>query len=149
MLVSCYTCGTEYLTEADPHAFVLVKGKWEHNCGCYFSKKEERKTEQETRLGNYDGLYEEEDDYSWQDIMIERFGSDWVSKPYNIGEAGGLAESLFEAQERIKKLENKIKITTEALDFIKWGCLTFPDGGSPDMMDAMNTAREALDKIKG
>lgn len=37
-MVSCYLCESDILTEADPHAFVFVKGEWKNNCGCYFQK---------------------------------------------------------------------------------------------------------------
>lgn len=46
MMVECYLCKKEYLTEADPHAFVFVKGNWENNCGCYFLQDLKRKNEE-------------------------------------------------------------------------------------------------------
>jgi hypothetical protein len=40
MLVTCNICKKEFLTEADPHAFVLENGRWVDNCGCYFAKRD-------------------------------------------------------------------------------------------------------------
>ena len=40
MMVSCYICQKEFLTEADPHANVFHKGEWKINCGCFFSSEE-------------------------------------------------------------------------------------------------------------
>lgn len=37
MLKTCEQCGTEYLSESDPHAFVWRGKLWEDNCGCYFT----------------------------------------------------------------------------------------------------------------
>lgn len=42
-MVECYLCTREYLTEADPHAFIFVKGEWKNNCGCYFTKELNKK----------------------------------------------------------------------------------------------------------
>lgn len=38
-MVECYHCGKEYLTEADPHAWVFEQHEWRNNCGCFFIKK--------------------------------------------------------------------------------------------------------------
>jgi hypothetical protein len=40
MMVSCYLCQKEILTEADPHAHVFHHGEWKVNCGCFFSPEE-------------------------------------------------------------------------------------------------------------
>jgi hypothetical protein len=42
MMVNCFDCGKEYLTEADPHAWVFKQLEWRHNCGCYFIKAKEK-----------------------------------------------------------------------------------------------------------
>ena len=43
MLVECFRCKKEYLTEADPHGFVLEKVDgvldWRHNCGCFWAQE--------------------------------------------------------------------------------------------------------------
>ncbi len=36
MLKTCEQCGTGYLSEADPHAYVWRGKLWEDNCGCFF-----------------------------------------------------------------------------------------------------------------
>lgn len=60
----------------------------------------------------------------------------------------------FEEQEEtapkainIKKLQKQNEIMRKALKFIQSGCLVPPDGGSPDLMDAVKCAEEALNKI--
>jgi len=42
MMVSCFLCNKEYLTEADPHAFLFIKGEWRNNCGCYFTTYQDK-----------------------------------------------------------------------------------------------------------
>ena len=38
MIQTCYLCDREFLTEADPHAWVFV-GTWKINCGCFFYRE--------------------------------------------------------------------------------------------------------------
>ncbi len=41
-----------------------------------------------------------------------------------------------------------MKVVIDKLEFISSGCLVPPDGGSPDIMDAVNAAKEAMGAIK-
>lgn len=59
-----------------------------------------------------------------------------------------IAEEHGELVETIKSLEQKLAIAVDALEFIESGCLVLPDGGSPELADAIISAREALEKIK-
>lgn len=51
-------------------------------------------------------------------------------------------------QSEIDKLEKELAVAVESLEFIETGCLVQPDGGSPDLMDAVKQARGALEKIR-
>lgn len=66
-------------------------------------------------------------------------------------EMGAAKRNNIKLFEEFKVLESRIEKLRDALEFIKSGCLVPPDGGSPDLMDAVNSAKEALandDKAK-
>jgi hypothetical protein len=46
---------------------------------------------------------------SWQDVMIENFGSRWV-RDYNIGEVGKLAEKIQSLEAENKKLKELLEL---------------------------------------
>lgn len=54
---------------------------------------------------------------------------------------------LFLQEGKIKELECKLEIAVDALEFMKQGCLTYPDGGSPDIPDYINCSIKALKEI--
>ena len=48
----------------------------------------------------------------------------------------------------VASLQKQLAIAVEALDWIGGGCLVPPDGGTPYLEDAVDSAREALEKIQ-
>ena len=71
------------------------------------------------------------------------------SRPYSTIDSENLYFAACVYQAAYIELQANLKLAVEALEFIANGCLVEPDGGSPGEYDAIDSAREALAKIKG
>ncbi len=70
----------------------------------------------------------------------------WLAR-YKSREGKAIARRAWEACEAARTEE--LAGVREKLEFIAGGCLVPPDGGSPNLRDAIESAREALEILKG